>query len=478
MDTAPPQRDPLESPAKRQCLSMQSERNVSGEVLREERAKLKELEKLERERKKEENRKIRQEEKERREAERLAKKEEREKKEAERLAKREEERVKREEKKKKLEEEKRVREEKKAELKQKREEEKRKKDEERRLKEEERRQKEEEKKQREQEKKQREQEKKQKEESKQRDEERQLRISSFFTMKKKEDTKDEAQSPYQREFLPFFQKTNVVMAPIVASSDSANFDFSYSLKKRHYAFTEELVEALSLDKAQAIADGLAPLKYLSFYENSKPPFSGTWSSKAHLEMPLGPENPLDTAVTGMDYTYDSDLDWQEEEGDDVDEDDEDDEEDEEDDMDDFVERTEQVRAHVGPLVPLCVWNSPESTAFAQFHNGVLDLKTTLPIEPFPEKKRTAPILVNVAMPKVDATNVLTPRKVVITDEKALTQLRDFIAKNSDYSIGTLLELAKKQFPAFTKSILKHTIQEIAVYDKKRGTWEPRLSQPA
>lgn len=38
--------------------------------------------------------------------------------------------------------------------------------------------------------------------------------------------------------------------------------------------------------------------------------------------------------------------------------------------------------------------------------------------------------------------------------------------NNDFTIGTLVELSKKEFKDFTKALIKNTIQEIAVYDKK------------
>ncbi|KAM9914563.1 hypothetical protein OXX69_000527 [Metschnikowia pulcherrima] len=483
--------------------------------------KLREVERIERERKKEEERRQKQEEREKKELER---KQKREALEREKQEKREQEQLRKEQRRLKMEEEKKA------------------KELERLAKEKERKQKEEE--------------RRRAEEAKERN---QMKISNFFTVKSaaKEkssssssstvnaetkaapksdianDTKEvSSQNSYREDFLPFFQKSNVLLAsnsslsPDILATTMSKFDteigndkcspdISHILKpleaKQPKTFTnsQQMVDALNSSQMteSALYDlvrNLPPIKYLQFYENAKPPYVGTWCSDKHIATLISPARPLDMSVTGFDYNYDSDLDWQEgdegeeEDIDDLDEGDEEEEDAEDDEMEDFVEASEtNKRGHIGPLQSVCIWNDgTRNELFDGLKYERLHWDIEFPIDPFKDywsvkkepKEEESPIKsetkqtsssqqVPMAVPaklapeKSQAPNVLTPQKPVIKDEKVVQSLVDFIKKNSDFSIGTLSELAKKEFKVFTKSILKHTIQEIAVYNKKKSQWE-------
>lgn len=377
-----------------------------------------------------------------------------------------------------------------------------------------------------------EEEHKRKEDEKRRKEERsQMRISSFFSTSlsakpadpvKSSPTKSEAKSrSYENDFLPFFQKSNVIMAENGSlradELESRKAAFDVALKSApaetldclgsitlatspgDYTTTQKLVEGLnSPNYTEAmvvqLVNRLPPIKYLQFYENSKPPYVGTWCSEDHMKVSLTHLNPLDTELTGYDYGYDSDLDWQDEgEGEDIDDmdDGEDEEEDGDDDMDDFVENTDLLkkRGLVGPpQQAITIWNggnTDNNGLFDSMKFESLDLGMDFPIDPFKNywsmpKTTSSNVEVSLGANKpgvvaakssVEAPNVLTPQKPVIKDPKVVEDLIKFIEKNSDFTIGTLTELAKKEFSTYTKSILKYTIQSVAVYNKKENGWK-------
>lgn len=399
--------------------------------------------------------------------------------------------------------------------------------------------------------------KKKEDEKRRKEDHSQMRISSFFavTAESSQSSKAEAikpstiQSPttkpsttkpstksstkseiktgtYEMDFLPFFQKRNVIMAssgqlnddelkarkseisalldPNNAPNDILATTVNFTKPSRNYTTSQCLVEALnSPDLTENAIVGLVlnlpPIKYLQFYENSKPPFVGTWCSEDHLKIRLGPCEALDTNQTGYDYEYDSDLDWQDEgEGEDIDdlEDAEDaEEEDGDDDMDDFVDNTEfRKRGIVGPLQSVSIWNDGSESNRALFEGlkfERLDLNVSFPIDPQFNYWDTKPAIKQELAVEVDAAcgaknttttttitpitpataNILTPQKPTIKDPKVLKELIKFIEENSDFTISTLTELAKKEFKNYTKSILKYTIQSVAIYNKKDSGWK-------
>lgn len=498
------------------------ERQQQKDLEKEEREKRREQEKIDREKKKEEERlaKERKKEEERierdrkRNEERLEKERKKEEERLERERKKEEERIERERKK----EEERI--------------EREKKKEEERLERERR----------------KEEERLKKEEEKERG---QRKISSFFSSNQKKlstktdntatsedsDVENKLESAYDVTFLPFFKKKTTIM-PMSRQLSVGNLKASVSkfdsvLGSPYKANSKEFFKSNRVDrdnsnrfvspddingalnsseatesKIYEMLQRLPPIKYLQFYENSKPPYIGTWCSNEHIRIRFPILNPFDTSATGFDYAYDSDLDWNgEEEGDgeDIDDDDDDDDEpndlDEEDeDMDDFVEEgtnDSKMKKFLGPLTPVCQWNNDNSinASFCDLKYEKLHLNIDFAIDPFfnywGSNSSTANIngkatyskstLVNsdevssIANNTHVATNILTPQKPTIKDQKVIYDLIKFIEANKDknYSIGTLTELSKNEerFKGFTKSLLKHTIQDIASYNKSTSHWE-------
>lgn len=335
-------------------------------------------------------------------------------------------------------------------------------------------------------------------------------------------------SLYSKTFLPFFQKQNVVLAPSVTLSEEdlaqsknafdailngkhvpldisqlrASFAFTSVPSRRSYNTPQQIIETMNSSEATeeqilSMFQNMPPVKYLQFYENAKPPYIGTWCSEAHKSIVLPTENPFERSMTGFDYDYDSDLDWdgEDEDGEDIEDDDEE-EEDEpmEDDgeMEDFVESndvTKKNKKFLGPLVAVCQWNGGAEKGAGVFDDikyERLDVSIQYSIDPHfdywgPSKVLSetkdatvgqTPSSVSPLRTPAGATpHILTPQRPVIKDTQTLYELIKFVEKNNDFTIGTLVELSKKEFKAFTKAVLKHTIQEIACYNKKTNNWE-------
>lgn len=410
-----------------------------------------------------------------------------------------------------------------------------------------------------------EEEKRKAEESKERS---QMKISNFFTIGKtvksspiknepKKDTqivdlsndeskeKEEETDIYNKVFLPFFQKKNVIMALSIQLTDSglkksiADFDSIVKaannksentdiskffkackpkLREKNFTTPQDIVNALNSSQATEsqiyeMFQNLLPMKYLQFYENIKPPYIGTWCSSNHMSTKLPVRNPFDTSKSGLDYSYDSDAEWNGEdaedegEGEDIDNDDEDDDDDDIDDeeeMDDFVESNDLMKKKkriMGPLVAISKWNNDDENDhefFDEIKYERLDINIEFSIDPFTnywdvnkekvvnsqttEHTSFVNLLKNQGTSPNKSTsrspNILTAQKPTIKDPKAIHELIQFIEKNNDFTIGTLVELSKKEFKTFTKALLKHTIQDIAFYNKKSGNWivKPELKE--
>ncbi|ODV78377.1 uncharacterized protein CANTADRAFT_26504 [Suhomyces tanzawaensis NRRL Y-17324] len=358
--------------------------------------------------------------------------------------------------------------------------------------------------------------KKKAEEEKQRS---QMKISSFFQVgPKKEATSsptktksDDNVSEYDKEFLPFFVQKNVLMPPsgqltaVELQQSKEKFDQllsqnqeapilpieitnqSSQLKPYSSVTPIEIVTALNLSNTTEsqiyeMLQQIPPLKYISFYENSKPPYIGTWCSEKHQKIKIPVSNPIDTSLTGLDYEYDSDLEWDKEddEGEDLenDEDEEDDEMmNEDDDIDDFVENNQEgtVSRKFHSLVIVNKWNDGTNNEFFDQFTTSLCAEVTIPLNPSTEPAKELELRseTTTLVPQASAipTNVLTPQKKTIKDAKVIAGLIEFVEKNQDFTIGTLVELSKKEFKDFTKALLKNTIQDIAVYNKKNSIWD-------
>ncbi|MCP8719740.1 MAG: RLF2 family protein [Asgard group archaeon] len=391
-----------------------------------------------------------------------------------------------------------------------------------------------------------EEEKRKAEEAKERS---QMKISSFFqvgqrvksnksTLSNKSSNTDDktvVKSAYEKEFLPFFVQKNVTLANTSknditqskndldnllsgkgASSKQSFKEFLLSFVKPSRGNTttitpEEIINALNSSttteqQVYLMIGSLPPIKYISFYENSKPPYVGTWCSLAHQKIQNDIiNNPLNTDLSGLDYEYDSDLEWnkEDEEGEDLGNDDDDEEEEEEsstiedDDDVEFVENDSQNGTKRKKFISLTVvnkWNDDENKEFFDSYTTVKLVDIPDPIDPFcnywgiqpaPQQQSTSTTGVSSTINEsnsvktsattvtgtISSPNILIAQKKTIKDADVLSNLIKFIEKNDEFTISTLVELSKKEFKDFTKALIKNTIQDIAIYNKKQSKWE-------
>ncbi|KAH3660438.1 hypothetical protein OGAPHI_007024 [Ogataea philodendri] len=328
-------------------------------------------------------------------------------------------------------------------------------------------------------------------------------------------------SDYHKYFLPFNIRSGVRMAhdSLRQSDDLDKFlsgektekeSFQDSLVRvEHappsFASASEIIQTYNMGmtkEAQEMLDKV-PQKYLSYYENGKVPYLGTYSiqvTSLGFELETNPFTKVSSDVIKINYEFDSDLedDEDDEEGEDVDCDNESDESDdgqsdETSDIEQFVETDENgvatKKAVIGPLVPVvsCLGQPiNEQDQFSQYFNSLkyerLCESANLPIDPlfnyWEEEVQEAQTVTKViednknqasSAPQQNAT--MTIKKKLITESSHLAKLTAFIMENSDFSINTMTEIAQKQILSdYSKAVVKNSIKELANFDKKTNKW--------
>lgn len=376
------------------------------------------------------------------------------------------------------------------------EEEKRRKEEEReqqrRLKEEEKKRKEEEKKrkeeERENERKRKEEEKKRKEEEKRKKEEaeaaKQPKIANFFTVKSKksepkadeQEKKDEAstKSEFDSTFLQFHIKPNCILYPQTSvESVTDDGDMSNWLKsqqvERGYSIrstARDVVDMMTLGQAteDEILSALnsLPRKHLQFYEDVRPPYVGTFCKPRCWFA----TTPCERAVDTLNYDYDSEAEWVQDDGEDgedldINDESEDALDDEDDDMDEFVAADDELsrRSIIGPLVPVIKWNDGTDDLFNNLRMEYLcDIDG--PIDPFKDYWSTG----------VQKSTTASPnnKKRKLIPEDGMKQVLERI-KGQDMNQNLLVEILKRDFPKYSKEMIRNTLKEAA---RRVGEKEP------
>ncbi|CAK7902942.1 chromatin assembly factor 1 subunit p90 [[Candida] anglica] len=297
----------------------------------------------------------------------------------------------------------------------------------------------------------------------------QKKISSFFTVNNNKTCAKKLESDtYDRVFLPFFQKTNVSLSNGFKLSNekltksvlefdnlfkmdgkNSNLinDFqstmkSYSMKKSKsinitdvHVSPEEIVNALNSSSSteehiQKMVQNISPVKYLQFYENSKPPYIGTWCSNEHIKVRIPCTDPFNTTISGMDYEYDSDFEWNEDsgeegEGEDIDNEDDDEEEEEiadESEFEDFVDSNDvqkRKKKFIGPLVSISLWNDgTDDEFFSSMKYEPIRSTVEFPIDPYGDysKSKSRIVSTNTTSDKVSTNTSTNTSNVASTDE--------------------------------------------------------------
>ncbi|KAL6945452.1 hypothetical protein ACO0QE_002905 [Hanseniaspora vineae] len=276
-----------------------------------------------------------------------------------------------------------------------------------------------------------------------------------------------------------------------------------------------------------------PHKYIKFYENVRPPYTGTFSDKTII-----PKNdPFSTSETKYDYSYDSDLDWAEGsdgEAEDLDELDDDDEEDNEEGLDDgefdgFLDKDSNENATEGgdqnansnqvfkkkvfltALIPSVQLHNDVTTNFDEDERAYLKAVSVKLFFPTPidthsvignpptqasicgEKENSkrklnaddaqdnasnASNAVNTSQKekskspsKEPKTKKLKPQPPIISELKDLVNILREV-EGSSFTIGTLAEVAKvKTETKYSKKMIKDTIQHYAKKDSGTQKWK-------
>ncbi|KAF5096877.1 hypothetical protein D0Z00_002614 [Geotrichum galactomycetum] len=260
-----------------------------------------------------------------------------------------------------------------------------------------------------------------------------------------------------------------------------------------------------------------PQKHIAFSENVRPPYVGTFT-KPVLRFPRNnPFYRIPTEEAGLNYDYDSEIEWtqEDEDGEDLDmEDESDDNEDfvtEDDDLDGFVSSDEsgapQRRIMIaGPLTPVTVWNDGSESAHATLAPMAVDVLAyggnmnsidplydywTVPkkqAQPQPQHQPLQPpeqlSIVQLRAPsssssssssststasgsKAAAPGAAAPAKKMI----ATADMKPFLNKirGTEMNQIMLVETLKREFPHYSKEIIRNTIRQVA---RRVGEKEP------
>lgn len=323
---------------------------------------------------------------------------------------------------------------------------------------------------------------------------------------------------FSKDFFPFFTQSNVKISKINQLSDedlitekkkfddffkskskenhdeSIFFSCSHDLKKelRKSIEPKRLIETLNsyTSTENQISDEIKTLhffKFISLYEKIKPPYFGTWCSNKHQKLFIS--NPFDTQITGLNYDFDSDIEWIH--GDDGDDDDvlsnEEDKDDShfsgDDELKDFIEVDTKKKSinSIKDVITNKINDESNAVFFKNFKCKILFNNINLPVNPFGNSindiknkqndlKQKSILEVDHSEKNDTTINKLTPHKKTIKDSKILLQLISFIENNNDFSLNTIVDLCSKELHGYTKILLKNTIKDIASYDKKTFTW--------
>ena len=219
---------------------------------------------------------------------------------------------------------------------------------------------------------------------------------------------------------------------------------------------------------------------------------GTYSKDIILPV----DNPFSTRDTGYNYDYDSDLEWVNEEEEEVEggvenlesgEEDEDDDEEEasEGEFDGFLDAEDNgdqsgsgKKRFIGPLIPtVCLRKNQDQMEEddKQYFNMVA-VQCLIEEQPFPiePNQYVKPQVENVkkistdSQPQDASSPSVSPEKKsksLISEPKDLLKLFDEI-QDSTFSLGTVTEIAQKNLPLYSKQMIKNTVKEYAV----KTTW--------
>jgi chromatin assembly factor 1 subunit A len=207
------------------------------------------------------------------------------------------------------------------------------------------------------------------------------------------------------------------------------------------------------------------MRFIKFYENVKP-YHGTYTKSVTEGLPIDPFLPEEPVFLDFDDEGDENEEGEGEDIDDLD-DDEEEEDEEDDDIGDFLEPdsspTPGNAKITGPLIPKISWKSDNEK---EYRIEILKANITIPINPKRNywEVESSPNTPNKILKGSNSTDSTSSRfkkaKSLITDKQDLETFAQHV-NESDYTIPTMVEILKKQLPAYTKSTIENTLKSIA-----------------
>ncbi|OTA67850.1 hypothetical protein K449DRAFT_388650 [Hypoxylon sp. EC38] len=265
--------------------------------------------------------------------------------------------------------------------------------------------------------------------------------------------------------------------------------------------TESQTEKLIVD-AQSRLDTI-PMKYLSFYEDVRPPYFGTITTPIQTQkLRKLSRRPVGKLVNTLNYDYDSEAEWVEDDGEDLDDDDEDEESNDGDgEMEDFLDDSDDIpvtsrptfRGEVEPTsTGICFEDQtrlgPCESMYKYRLEFVLDtLDRHSGIDPFsssywPTPVRKKHVTASSNLSSTQSTSMPPPSTLSSEPTDAFSKLvllgadaKELVPKAvfeeftqaivseelRDFNKGTLVDLLARKFPSCTKNQVKFTLDRIA-----------------
>ena len=238
-----------------------------------------------------------------------------------------------------------------------------------------------------------------------------------------------------------------------------------------------LYEKLSLNKTEDEIRALihrVPYKFLQFVEDIRPPYVGTFSK----EKCWFATDPYSRLIPGLNYDYDSELEWDdgEEEGEELGDDetgDEIDEASDDDGMKEFVDETGESQRHMVYQLPTIIkWNDGNDLSFMSMEIELLNLINE-PIDPYSNYWENNTSSSPISVSSLNSTS-LKPRKTISGDGMKL--LVEMISKNKAESKAYLVEVFKRNFPKFSKDAIRNSFSVVAEQVGKIWHIDPTVAE--
>lgn len=263
------------------------------------------------------------------------------------------------------------------------------------------------------------------------------------------------------------------------------------------------------ERLATVQDKLDPIlmKYLSFYEDVRPPYFGTITTRMHCStLRKICVNPTRRTLNSVNYNYDSEAEWVEDEGEDLDDCEDDEEDDIDEELEDFLDDSEDALAanrpaFIGELQPtstgLCFENrkrlGPCATLYKyklevmlgmsyksalrylsflteiidtlEHHSGIDPFSSTY-WEPMSTTGEGAATATTGTMPPPTAPATTTSKPTLNNDhipKELLEEFKQAVVSQElrEHTKSTMIDLLAKRFTACTKGQLRATLDSVA-----------------